>query len=472
MNEYTRREEIRWTLVTVGILVPAVAIAVWRLATVEGPLVPNPASVQAAEQASKRASGYRSCTKAAEKLSKEVPTFQAMAEVAKREAAEAREARERDRRRRRDDDEEPIEVRIPWSAAQLVYLPAKNLAPCREQTAAAAGARSEADGAWKAVTAAAALAPPERGDHEQEAEAAKKLLEVFDKDLPLDALVTHTADAQKQLEDEADKKRKIAATDKVHQPIPDGLFPRGVAIGVGVGVALAALLISYISVRSASRRRARALIGVRRFANTPEAGFQAATIVRLAAHHNGGEPGMVLGAALGGLVAAIAVPLLGHDLFVGDLFVAGAMGGLLLGLAAQWLVRTLAGVAPWRKRTLELGSLEKPTIPLALVISGVRPGLEKQFLRYFEALGMADAAAVVEKLAAQAEERILAAAEAGAQQFAGAGEGGHWGGPAGQPAAPAGQGAAPAAATPTPGAYSPGGYPPGGGGAPPGGGPY
>ena len=42
------------------------------------------------------------------------------------------------------------------------------------------------------------------------------------------------------------------------------------------------------------------LVALRRFANTPEAGLQAAAIVRLAAHHNGGEPGMVIGASLGG----------------------------------------------------------------------------------------------------------------------------------------------------------------------------
>jgi len=46
----------------------------------------------------------------------------------------------------------------------------------------------------------------------------------------------------------------------------------------------------------------------------------------------------------------------------------------------------------------------------------VTPGLEKQFLRYFEALPVADAATVVQKLAAQAEEQILAAADAAAQQ--------------------------------------------------------
>ena len=69
----------------------------------------------------------------------------------------------------------------------------------------------------------------------------------------------------------------------------------------------------------------------------------------------------------------------------------------------------------WRQRTQELGDIEKPTIPVALVLGGVSPGLEKQFLRYFEALPIADAAQWVQKVAAQAEEQILAAADAAGQ---------------------------------------------------------
>ena len=161
-------------------------------------------------------------------------------------------------------------------------------------------------------------------------------------------------------------------------------------------------------------RRAKLLLALRRFANTPEAGLQAAAIVRLAAHHNGGEPGMVLGAALGGLLAALLAPSDNPNVFMADLFVAGAMGGLLLGLAGQWIVRTVFAVARWRQRTQELGEVEKPTIPVALVLGGVSHGLEKQFLRYFEALPIGDAAAWVQTVATQAEEQILAAAEAAA----------------------------------------------------------
>ena len=140
---------------------------------------------------------------------------------------------------------------------------------------------------------------------------------------------------------------------------------------------------------------------------------------------------MVVGSAIGGLIAALISPTDDPNIFIADLFVAGSMGGLLIGLVGQWLGRTLAGVNRWRNRCKELADIEKPSIPVALVLGGVTPGLEKQFLRYFEALPVADAAMVVEKLAAQAEEQIIAAAEAAAQRGAPPGAGGAWG--AGQP---------------------------------------
>lgn len=411
MNEYTRREEVRWTLVSVAILIPSVAIAIVRLLLIQGPMVPDQTAIRASEDAAMRQKEFEACVKAAAKLSKEVPIFKTVAESAKRRAEEQAK-KDRTRLRGKDKDKK-LEIRIPWSAAQLVYKNAKRLSGCKAQTASAAGGRSEAELAWTAVRKAAKMAEPKKGDEKSEAAAAQQLLKLFE-EAPIDKLKGHVEDAQAQLADDAKQASQRAATAKVRQELPEGLFPRGAAIGVGVGVALAALIISYISVRSASMRRARSLIGLRRFANTPEAGLQAAAIIRFAAHHNGGEPGMVLGSALGGLTAAILVPMLGQGLFIGDLYVAGAMGGLLFGLALQWLVRTISGVNRWRERAKELGNIEKPTIPIALVLGGVTPGLEKQFLRYFEALPVADAAVVVQKLAAQAEEQILQAAEAGA----------------------------------------------------------
>jgi hypothetical protein len=79
-------------------------------------------------------------------------------------------------------------------------------------------------------------------------------------------------------------------------------------------------------------------------------------------------------------------------------------------------VRRLEGAGRFRIRAKELGDVEKPTISIDLVVNAVTPGLEKQFLRYFEAQPMPNASAIVQKLAAQAEAQILAAAEAAASQ--------------------------------------------------------
>jgi hypothetical protein len=411
LNEYTRREEIRWTLATVFILVPAVAIAIVRLVLAQGPMVTNPTAITAEGVARQADVNYKSCKKAADKLGDEVELFLTRAEQAKKKA---REEAEKDNRSRRKIEDKDLDVDIPWSAAAPVLKYAKQLHTneCRASTEAAVGKDDDASSVWAKIKKAAKVKDPGSVSKDQK-KAALELLELFDR-APVDKLKAQSQKAQDQLAANAKKAAENTKQDQVRAPLPTGLFPRGMAIGVGVGVALAALIISYVSVRSASMRRGRTLVTLRRFANTPEAGLQAASIVRLAAHHNGGEPGMVIGSAVGGLIAALLSPTDNANIFIADLFVAGSMGGLLIGLAGQWLVRTLTGVSRWRERTKELGDIEKPTIPVALVLGGVTPGLEKQFLRYFEALPVADAATVVQKLAAQAEEQILAAADAAA----------------------------------------------------------
>ena len=417
MNEYTRREEIRWTLATVFVLVPAVAIAIVRLVLAQGPMITNPDAIKHEVEAKQREADYLVCTKAAGKLADELVLFKTRAAQAKKKA-EDEDAKER--RGRRSD--KPVEYEIPWSAASPVLKQAKALhkAKCRSATEAAIAVDDKIDAAWVAVKSASKIKDPGTIKKDQ-VKAARELLELFDK-APAEKLKAQVEVASKHLAESSKKATADREKDLVRAPLPQGLFPRGAAIGVGVGISLAALIISYISVRSASLRRGRTLVSLRRFANTPEAGLQAAAIVRLAAHHNGGEPGMVVGSALGGLLAALLSPTDNANVFIADLFVAGSMGGLLIGLAGQWLVRTVTGVNRWRERTKELGDIEKPTIPVALILGGVTPGLEKQFLRYFEALPVGDAATVVQKLAAQAEEQILAAADAAAQQQAGYGQ--------------------------------------------------
>jgi hypothetical protein len=155
-------------------------------------------------------------------------------------------------------------------------------------------------------------------------------------------------------------------------------------------------------------RRLATLVPLRDAARTGSPGTQAAAILKAASAHNGGEPGIVIGSALGGLGAALLQPA------DADLFVAGVMAGLLIGLLLQWVVRLAIGASRWRARAAELSEIEKPAIPIVLVLSGVNPGLEPEFIQYLKSLSPPDAAAAVEKLASQAEERILAAADAGA----------------------------------------------------------
>jgi hypothetical protein len=153
-------------------------------------------------------------------------------------------------------------------------------------------------------------------------------------------------------------------------------------------------------------RRLAVLVPLRDAARTGSPGAQTAAILKAAAAHNGGEPGIVIGSALGGLAAALLLPA------DADVFVVGVMAGLLLGLAMQWAFRLAIGARRWRARAAELAEIEKPAIPIVLVMSGVNPGLEPEFIQYLRSLSPEDAAAAVEKLASQAEERILAQAEA------------------------------------------------------------
>jgi hypothetical protein len=409
VNEYTRREEIRWTLGTVFILVPAVAAAIGVLVYAEGPMVTNPASIRAEAAARKVSESFKGCHKNAKDLAGEVGVFRSRAAQAQRAAVEKAPKRRWGRKTKAP------EFEIPWSAASPVLKQVAALAKnnCRALAARAASPSADAGTAWKAVSQAAAIAAPGRSPKARQS-AAKKLLFIF-AEAPVRALGAHTKKASSRLANDLEEATETREDDLVRSPLPEGLFARGAAIGLGVAIALAALIISYISVRSASVRRGKALMALRPLANTEEAGMQAAAIVRLAAHHNGGEPGMAMGAALGGLLAVLLAPSESATVFIADLFVAGTMGGVLFGLLVQWLVRRFEGASRFRERAKELGDIEKPTISIDLVINAVTPGHELDFLRYFSAQPMMNASVIVQKLAAQAEDQILAAADAAAQ---------------------------------------------------------
>jgi hypothetical protein len=412
VNEYTRREEVRSTFIASAILVVCIAAAVLRIVTIEGQLIPDPSARKLAAESEARIAPARTCALAGEKLVSEIEVFKKLAKSARmpdpnEEAAPPEPAQASRFQRRRPPALKPKEpdIQLAWASAQPSYKQAKLLSGCREATEAVVGVRTTATPAWEAIAKAAAITP---GSSEPEQlEAAKQLLAIL-ADIPADKVAQATKDAETAYKDAAERDRERARTAMIREPLPEGILPRRVAVSLGVALTVCALIISYLSVRAAAMRRLATLLPLRDAVRTGRPGVQASEILKTAAAHNSGEPGIVIGAALGGLSAAFAAP---KD---ADFFVAGVMLGLLIGLGAQWAIRLYIGASRWRDRATELAEVEKPAIPIVLVLSGVNPGLEAEFLQFLRSLPPADAAATVEKLASQAEERILAAADAGA----------------------------------------------------------
>lgn len=405
MNEYTRREEVRWTFVASTILVLCIAFAVIRLVTVQGKLVPDLAAQAHAAETGDRAVKMKPCVGDARKLNDERSVLNHAVE----NAAKAQQDKPNPRKKPKDDKGKQDLLEVAWGTAEPSHRFAIKLAQCRQPVETALKdvkpASIEASKAgWDAVLKAAAMAPP-GDDSKAQGEAARALHGILG-EAPLDKVVTSVEDAEAALKAQADKERETSATAMVREPLPKGALSRQAAVGIGVGLCVLTLLLSYVSVAVASSKRASVLIPLRDAARQGKAGLQAAAILRIAAAHNGGEPGLVIGAAVGGLLTALLAPA------EADIFVLGVMGGLLFGLGVQWALRIAMGPSRWRGRATELAEIEKPTTPIVLVLSTVNAGLEPQFLQFFKGLSTEDAALTVEKLAAQAEERILAAADA------------------------------------------------------------
>lgn len=398
---------------TVCLLVPATvgaSLALWRAKT-QGPLVPDAAAIATAKRAKDTEEDFAKarCSVVAKKLGEEVTVFKQRAASAEKEAKDAAE------KGKKVWPVPALTFAIPIAPAQSVLKQGKALAQasCKRLTEEATSVSPNTAAGWKAVETIAGL--QDGGAESAQQAMAQALLAAVQDDKQLNNVFLHSKKAGETLAEKRIATAALAATARQRVEPALGLLSFKVAVGVGILLPVVALILSYLSLRSASLRRGKLLVALRRFANTPEAGLQAAAIVRLAAHHNGGEPGMVLGSAVMGFLAAVLTPSDNPNVFMADSFVAATMGGLLIGLAAQWGIRTVFVGSRWRQRTQELGDIEKPTIPVALVLGGVSPGLEKQFLRYFEALPIADAAQWVQKVAAQAEEQILAAADAAGQ---------------------------------------------------------
>ncbi|HVK70435.1 MAG TPA: hypothetical protein VM694_38545, partial [Polyangium sp.] len=441
VNVYTRREEMRWTLIALTVLVLSFGGAVVRLVTAEGRLIPDPAAIAAAKAAETKAQQAKACQTAADRLNTEIPVFKASAKAARLAATPAPSATPppvKGKKPPPPKEKEP-DVDLAWPSALPSYKQVKLLAPCRPLVEGVTGAKSEATRGWEAVTSAAAVTPGE--DYKSQVEAARKLLAALG-ETPVDKVLEAAKETEATLKKAADAEQEKAKTAQVREPLPKGLLSRELAVGLGVLIGVLALLASFLSVRASASRRLQTLLPLREAAKTGNSGMQAAALLTLASQHNGGEPGLVIGAGVGGLVAAFVFPL------DADIFVAGVMVGLLLGLGFQWTVRMFEGLSNWRKRATELADIEKPAVPIVLVLSTVHLGREPEFWAFFSKLSAQEQAATVAQLASQAEEQILAAADAGAAQ------------PYPQQAMAQGYPG---------GGYPPGGMPPGGG-FPPGGG--
>lgn len=431
MNEYTRGEEVRSTLIASVVLIICVATAVVLLVSAKGKIIPDPAAQAAAKAAETKSTQAQACNLASERLVTEIDALKSSVKAARLSVTATPDAGPPPRFPRQPvkKEKEP-DVQLAWASAQPTYKQVKALALCRDLVESTGGPKAEATPGWEAIQKAAQVTPPGE-DKAQQIEAVKQL-HAHLAEAPIEKVHDATREAAAMLKGATEKAKKTAEEATVREALPEGLFSRRTAVGIGVVLCVVGLLLSYVSVRVASIRRMTTLVPLREVAKAGQPGLHAAAILKLAGQHNGGEPGLVIGAAMGGLLAAVIQPA------DADLFVAGVMGGLLLGLGIQWVLRLAVGAAKWRARATELADIEKPGIPIVLALSSVNMGLEAQFLSFFNELKPEDAAATVEKLASQAEERILAAADAGAalgaqQQPPYAGMGGAMPGPGGPP---------------------------------------
>ena len=409
MNEYTRREEVRWMLVSALVLVVCVAGSLGSLLTAKGTTVPDPAARKAAATAKQHAEEVAACAGRAADLSKELAVFRDVAPATgiDKEPAPPEPAPTTPPRPGAPKPKPKQEIAAPaWPAARPTQERAKSLLSCKALLVGAAEPSAGAAKGWAAVEAAAAVPAPADGDGAAGQAAAARAVYVALDGAPVGDIEAHETAAAAAAKQSADASAETAKSTTVVQPLPAGVLGREVAVAAGVLLSLVALLINFFSLRATSARRAQTLVPLRKATRPPERGLHAAALLRVASEGSGGEPGLVLGAAIGGLVAAVV----GRQ--DADWYVAGVTAGLILGLLIQIVARSTAGTSAFRARALGLAEIEKPAVPIVLVLSTVQPGMEGEFLSFFLKLSPPEAANAVEKLANQAEEQILIAADA------------------------------------------------------------
>lgn len=414
---------MRWILVSTVALVGSVAASLGLMLTATGKVVPDMKAREAAQALDAEASALDKCVEAANKLNEEVGFFRGASKVLEQQPEPVEEPPAPEpppkgpKGRPLPPPKSPKEKPKPkpkqvdqsaqaWPAATATYVSAGQVEACRTSIEKHAPAEGEAVDGWAAVQTVTKLKVPKPEDPTSTSlTAARQVFAAVEK-APVQAVATHAQTARDRAKAAASAATTAADSATIQQPLPQGVLGREVAIAAGVFVSLAALLISFFSLRATSVRRAASLAPYRKSVHPPERGLHAAMILRLAAETNGGEPGIVLGAGVGGLLAAAIARA---DV---DWYVAGVAAGLVLGLLIQTVVKTVGLTQHFRARALAIAEIEKPAVPIVLVLQTVRPGQEEDFVGFFMKLAPTEAAHAVEKLATQAEEQILIAVDA------------------------------------------------------------
>lgn len=381
-------------------LVGSVSASLGLLMTAEGPLRPSRETTAAAAVAEAQVKNLSECIEAAGGLESEIRVFRDLVQSSGLFVAEPEGPNKGTRPRSTAADK-------AWPLAKPTYDKATRLFACKEDATTVAIPNDAAKQGWSTLDAVKGVKAPD-GSLESQLAAAKQVYDAVEK-AQVRPVVDHLEFSQKTAMQSAAELRKAVETSVVRDSLPQGLLGREAAMFSGVLLSVVALLLSFFSLRARSVRRQTALAPYRKASKAPERGIQAVTMIRLAAEPNGGEPGIVLGAAALGLLAAIV----GRQ--DADWYVVGVMGGVLIGLTAQLLVRRSVGLSRFHTNCMALTELEKPAVPMVLVLGEVKPGHEEEFLGFFLKLSPAEAAVAVEKIAAQAEDQILAAADAAAR---------------------------------------------------------
>lgn len=385
MNDYTRRDEIRWNVIAATILVFCVSAVVLLLVTAKQPRVPDVAAQASADRAVAMAQEASLCPARVDALLHELSLTEDLLTRLRMRSVKTSDAH--------------------WTQLQNTIQAAKTLLPCKAMLADTQRSGGNQAAAWTAVQLLADVVLPDpSSDGDGPAEFATRFAS-WNKINPVEGLRAVTKSAAEALAQEADDQRRAAAVATIPATPPPRVLTREQAIGICAALALLQLALSYLSVRARSLARFSALYPLRDLRAEHQAGLQAAMILRLGAQRDAGFPGAVIGTAVLSLVATLALQPPDADAAVG-----GALLGLLVGMLAQALAEWTLAASRWRERSLEIAEVEKPVLSMVLVLGAIAEGREHEFLEYFLGLSEIEAAAVVENLAQTAEERILSGA--------------------------------------------------------------